>query len=281
MHPAEANTGILFKRTDVDRKSQFVAAHFDKVSDTMLGTTIQNADGVEVATVEHLMAALAGCQVDNAIIELDGPEIPVMDGSSAPYVFLIECADTTELSVPRRAIKVLKTKRIERDDAFVQLSPADSFELNVNIDFNSSAISRQTYQMQLTPHTFKFELSRARTFGFLEQVEYMKSNGRALGGSLDNAVVIDGDKILNDDGLRYADEFVRHKMLDAIGDLYLAGAPLLARFDGEKCGHGLNNQLLRELLADKQAWTYVYLKEQEDAPLGQADVYPIELAQTA
>lgn len=284
MRPAEANTGILFKRTDVEGKSQFVAAQFDKVSDTMLGTTIQNADGVEVATVEHLMAAFAGCQVDNAVIELDGPEIPVMDGSSAPYVFLIECADTVELSVPRRAIKVLKTKRIERDDAFVQLSPADSFELNVNIDFNSPAISRQTYQMQLTPHTFKFELSRARTFGFLEQVEYMQKNGRALGGSLDNSIVIDGDKILNDDGLRYADEFVRHKMLDAIGDLYLAGAPLLARFDGEKCGHGLNNQLLRELLADKQAWTYVYLKGQEDeAPdqAGQADVYPLELAQTA
>lgn len=282
LRPAEADTGILFKRTDVTSGSQFIAAHFDKVADTMLGTTVRNSDGVEVATIEHLMAALSGCEIDNVLIELDGPEIPVMDGSAAPFVFLIECADKQKLAKPRQAIKVLKTVRIETNGAVAQLSPADRFELKMDIEFESTAIKQQSYELEMTSDSFKYDISRARTFGFLEQVEFMQKNGRALGGSLDNAVVIDRGEILNAEGLRYQDEFVRHKMLDAIGDLFLAGAPIQGRFEGVKSGHGINNQLLRALFEDRDAWMLVDMPDTEDQTLSDEDFYEQPaLAQTA
>jgi UDP-3-O-[3-hydroxymyristoyl] N-acetylglucosamine deacetylase len=259
LRPAETNTGIVFRRIDVAGGGALIPAHWANVSDTRLNTCIADADGVGVHTIEHLMAALAGMGIDNALIDINGPEVPVMDGSAAPFLFLVECAGVVEQAAPRRAIKVLKRVVVEDGDKFAMLVPGREFSVCVDIDFAAPVIGRQRCVLSISPGVFKSEISRARTFGFEQDVAAMRAAGLGKGGSLDNAVVItsDGEKVLNEDGLRYEDEFVRHKTLDAVGDLYLAGGPLLGHFHGVRTGHDLNNRLLRKLFADRSAWTVV------------------------
>jgi UDP-3-O-[3-hydroxymyristoyl] N-acetylglucosamine deacetylase len=205
------------------------------------------------------MAALAGLEIDNVLVEIDGPEVPVMDGSAAPFVFLIECAGTIEQDAPRRAIKVLKPVSVGENGKSASLTPDDGFSMSFAIDFASGAISRQDITIALDPDSFKADISRARTFGFLHEVDQMRAAGLARGGSLDNAIVIQGDQVLNREGLRYVDEFVRHKVLDALGDLYLAGAPIIGHFRGVRSGHALNRRLLEALFADHSAWCFAEL----------------------
>jgi len=260
LHAAEPDTGILFKRTDIKGDGALIPASWQNVTDTRLCTTIANDSGVSIATIEHLMAALAGCGIDNAMIEIDGPEVPIMDGSSAPFVFLIECAGTLEQDRPRRAIRIEKPVQVEGDNWFASLTPGDGFSVAFEIDFDSPVVARQSFTIGLINGTFKRELARARTFGFLHEVEALWKSGLAKGGSLENAVVVSGDKILNEDGLRFDDEFVRHKMLDAVGDLYMAGAPLIGHFHGICSGHAANNNLVRAIFADPANWSYVELR---------------------
>jgi len=256
LHPADIDTGIVFRRMDIRGKNAEVAAHFANVNDTRLCTSLANESGVGVGTVEHLMAALAGCEIDNAEIELSGPEVPIMDGSAEPFVFLIECAGVLEQDAPRRAVRILKPVVAHIGDAVAKLMPADDFSIKLAIDFDNPTIGEQAFERGIGPGVFKSEISRARTFGFLEDVEALRKAGLALGGSLENAVVVSGDRILNDGGLRYQDEFVRHKALDCIGDLYLAGGPILGLFTGHRVGHSVNNLLLRTVFADSDAWCY-------------------------
>src|SRR5574338_67906 len=237
--PAAPDTGILFRRTDAAACGVEIAARWDNVVDTHLNPTIGNADGVKVGTIEHLMAALSGCAVDNAIVEIDGPEIPIMDGSAAPFVFLIECAGTVEQDRPRRAIEIVKPGSVRDDRRMAVLTPGSGFSVSVEIDFDSALVARQKLEVKLVNGAFRSEVARARTFGFDHEVEQLRAMGLARGGSLDNAVVVSGDRILNADGLRYDDEFVRHKVLDSIGDLYLAGAVIIGHFHGIRCGHSL------------------------------------------
>ena len=269
LNPAEAGTGIRFRRVDINGGGAIVPALWSAVHDTRMNSCLRNDDGVVVGTVEHLMAALAGMRIDDCLIEINGPEVPVMDGSAAPFLFLIECAGVVEQSAPRRAIKILKRVTVTDGDRKASLTPSSGFSLRFEIDFASAAISRQEFFVTLSDGAFKSEISRARTFGFEQEVAYLRANGLARGGSLDNAVVIDstGSRVLNDDGLRYPDEFVRHKILDAVGDLYLAGAPLIGHFHGVRCGHALNNQLLRSLFADRSAWEMTTLSSPAAAAL--------------
>jgi UDP-3-O-[3-hydroxymyristoyl] N-acetylglucosamine deacetylase len=252
LHPAPADTGIVFRRSDMGGAE--LAASWRNAVDSALCTRIDNREGVSVATIEHLMAAFAGLEIDNALVELDGPEVPIMDGSAAPFAFLIECAGTAELDATRRAVKVLKTVTVGAAGRSAMLVPDDGFTMSFAIDFASGAIKRQELTLGIDPESFAGDIGRARTFGFLHEVDQMRAAGLARGGSLANSVVISGDRILNQEGLRYADEFVRHKMLDALGDLYLAGGPLLGHFHGERSGHALNRQLLAALFADPSAW---------------------------
>jgi len=254
--PAAPGAGLAFRRTDIDG-APVIPVRWDRVVDTRLATTLGNEDGVRVATVEHLMAALAGCEVDNALIEIDGPEVPVMDGSAAPFVKLIEHVGTVEQRARRRAIQVLKEIEVRDDDRSLSIAPHPVLEVSFEIDFESPAIARQTRSAQLVNGTFKSDIAAARTFGFAEDVDALRRAGLALGGSLDNAIVIRDGRILNKDGLRYDDEFVRHKILDCIGDLYLAGAPILGRVHGVRSGHALHHLLLESLFADDSAWRLV------------------------
>ncbi|USG60395.1 UDP-3-O-acyl-N-acetylglucosamine deacetylase [Sneathiella marina] len=254
--PAPVNTGIVFKRVDVADEISEIPARFDAVSDLIMCTTVENEAGVKVATIEHLMAAFSGCGIDNAIVELDAPEVPVMDGSSAPFVFLIECADTIEQGDARRYIKILKEVEVSEGGAKAVLAPADNISVSFEIDFENPRIGKQNCSFNLRNGTFKNEICRARTFGFLSDFEKLKEMGLAKGGSLDNAIVLSGPDILNEEGLRYDDEFVRHKALDAVGDLYLAGAPIVGQFYGFRSGHALNNKLLQALFANSDAWCY-------------------------
>lgn len=259
LHPAAPDSGIVFRRTDLQCAGEDIPARWDSVTDTMLCTTIGNAAGAKVATIEHLMAALAGCGIDNVLIELDGPEVPIMDGSSAPFVFLIDCAGRVEQSAARRAIRVLKPVSIVEPARSATLLPSDGFSVSFEIDFDSAAISATTGFFDLHNGGFRRDICRARTFGFERDVDRLVELGFARGGSLDNAVVVGrDDEILNAEGLRYGDEFVRHKVLDTVGDLYLAGAPLLAHFEGLRSGHQLNSMLLGKLFADPDAWEYCY-----------------------
>jgi UDP-3-O-[3-hydroxymyristoyl] N-acetylglucosamine deacetylase len=252
LHPAAPDTGIVFRRLDCDGAE--IQATWHNVVDSTLCTTLGDRDGLKIATVEHLMSAFAGLEVDNVIVELDGPEVPVMDGSAAPFVFLIECAGLVEQLVPRHAIKVLKPVSVGSPGNSAALLPADEFRLSFAIDFASGAINRQELSFALDAESFKHDISRARTFGFLDEVDRMRAAGLARGGSLDNAVVISGDRVLNKEGLRYGDEFVRHKVLDALGDLYLVGGPVLGHFHGVRSGHAINRQLIEALFADSTAW---------------------------
>jgi len=261
INPAPADHGIVFKRTDLE-KNNIIPALWDHVTDTQLCTVISNESGASVATIEHVMAALRGCGVDNALIEIDGPELPVMDGSSIAFVKLIEETGTVAQIKPRRGIRVLKEISVERDGKKATLRPAKECVFTGEIDFDHPHIGRQSYSTKLLNGNFRHDIAEARTFGFLKEYEWMKQNGLAKGGSLDNAIVLDTDKILNDDGLRFGDEFIRHKLLDAIGDLYLAGGAILGEYEGYKAGHALNNELLRALFDDLDAWEMVALDEQ-------------------
>ncbi|NKB20209.1 MAG: UDP-3-O-acyl-N-acetylglucosamine deacetylase [Alphaproteobacteria bacterium] len=270
LNPAAADTGIVFHRTDLEGDDRVIPARWDFVVDTRMATTIGNQSGACVSTIEHLMAALAGCGIDNAIIEIDGAEVPVMDGSAAPFIFLVECAGMIEQHAPRKAIKIERpVKAGDSDkfikagdsDKFISATPDDSFSVAFEIDFEDTAVARQQLSMRLVNGTFKTEIARARTFGFVHEVDALRKAGLALGGSLDNAVVISGDTILNGDGLRYDDEFVRHKILDCVGDLYLAGAPIIGQIDALRSGHALNNLFLTSLFSDDASWSYVEMSD--------------------
>jgi UDP-3-O-[3-hydroxymyristoyl] N-acetylglucosamine deacetylase len=255
MLPAPAGHGIVFRRTDIAGKGLSIPADWNHVADMPMCTALES-DGVQIATIEHLMAALSGSAIDNLLIEVNGPELPIMDGSSWPFVFLIECAGIAELDAPRRFLKILSPISIGMAGRTAALMPGDGFTLSFEVDYDTSAIARQTAELDFVEGTFKNELSRARTFGFLHEVDALRAAGLARGASLDNSIVITGDGILNEGGLRFPDEFVRHKMLDALGDLYLAGAPIIGRFEGHRSGHKLNHRLLRALFQRREAWCW-------------------------
>lgn len=269
LEPANEDVGIVFKRTDIDDRNPFIPAVYNNVSSTTLCTTLSNEDGVEIATIEHLMAALWGCGVDNCVVEIDGPEVPIMDGSSEPFVFLIECAGILKQQKSRKIIEVLKEVTIKDKDGYVTITPSNHFGVSLEIDFNNKVIANQSSRFVAGDFCFKNDLCRARTFGMAHEVEYLRQNGLAKGGSLDNAVVVGEDGVLNEDGLRYDDEFVRHKILDCIGDVYLAGGHIKGHLKGFKSGHALNNQLLRKFFADQDAWRMVQIPEQS-ASIGPA-----------
>ncbi|MCW5698989.1 MAG: UDP-3-O-acyl-N-acetylglucosamine deacetylase [Rhodospirillales bacterium] len=261
--PAAPNAGINFVRTDIPGGA-VVPAIWDNVVDTRLCTVIANDQAVTVGTVEHLMAALAGLGIDNATIEIDGPEVPIMDGSSGPFVFLVECAGIVEQASPRRAIRILSPVGVGGDGWSATLSPGKGFSVSMEIDFESRAIARQSIDLGLHRGMFKRELARARTFGFLRDVERLRDAGLARGGSLDNVVVVSDDAVLNDEGLRYDDEFVRHKALDAIGDMYLAGAPIIGHFEGICTGHAANSALLKALFKSEGSWAWDMVRTGDD-----------------
>jgi UDP-3-O-[3-hydroxymyristoyl] N-acetylglucosamine deacetylase len=255
LRPAPANTGIVFHRTDM--KGALVQAKVQNVVDTRLCSTVANADGIRVSTVEHLLAAFAGLGVNNAYVDLDGPEIPIMDGSAAPFVFLIQCAGIVQQKAYKRWIRIKRAVSVAQGNKKAAFEPSDRFRISFRIDFDHPLLSEQEEDLDINETTFIKEISRARTFGFLKEVEQLRSNGLARGGSLDNAIVMGDFRILNEGGLRYEKEFVRHKMIDAIGDLYLLGHPIIGHFKGLRSGHALNNTLLRKLLSHANAWEFV------------------------
>ncbi len=255
LHPAEADYGIRFIRKDLT-KNNIIKAIWSNVTNTKLSTTISNQSGASVSTIEHLMSALSGLHIDNIKIEIDGPEVPIMDGSSIKFVDLIDQTSTQDLNKKRKILKIKKNIKVKTNDSSVELKPNNQFSIDFEIDFPSKLVSKQSCQLQLVNGNYKTDIASARTFGFERDVDMLRSNGLALGGSLDNAVVVGENKILNSDGLRFKDEFVRHKILDSIGDLYLAGAPIQGYFLGIKSGHHLNNLLLRSLFADKNNYEY-------------------------
>jgi UDP-3-O-[3-hydroxymyristoyl] N-acetylglucosamine deacetylase len=255
LRPAPADHGIVFRRTDLEVD---IPARFDHVVDTRLATVLGVGDGAaRIGTVEHLMAAFAGSMIDNAVVEVDGPELPILDGSAAPYLFLLDCAGSIEQELPRAVIQVNRRVRVSDGDAFAELRPATpgspGLDMAISIDFSAAAIGRQALSLDLTPESFRRELARARTFTLAQEIEQMRAAGFALGGSLDNAVVVDEARVLNPAGLRMPDEFARHKLLDAVGDLALAGAQLCGRFTAHCSGHALNNRLLRALFSEGAA----------------------------
>jgi len=264
--PAPPNTGIIFRRTDLSPAVEIPALYWC-VSDTTLCTSLQH-NGANVATVEHLLSALAGLGIDNAYIDINGPEIPIMDGSAAPFVFLIQSAGICEQRVAKRFIRILQPVRVEDRGRFVQFTPWDGYRVSFTIDFDHPLFQNKPKKAEFD---FSFtsyvkEVSRARTFGFLSDYEQLRARDLVKGGSLDNAVVVDEYRILNEDGLRFEDEFVKHKVLDAIGDLYLLGSSLIGAFDGYKAGHELNNKLLRKLMATETAWEYTYFDTENYLP---------------
>jgi UDP-3-O-[3-hydroxymyristoyl] N-acetylglucosamine deacetylase len=261
VRPAAADCGIVFVRTDVADRDNRVLVAPETVVKTQLGTVIGNAAGVTVATIEHLMAALVMSGVDNAIVELDGPEMPIMDGSSLPFIRILDRAGLRMQDAPRRYIEILDTVEVVEGDKRAALKPADSFEVAFEIRFPTAAIGTQAIDLPMDGEAFRAELADCRTFGFLHEVEALRAMGLARGGSLENVVVIEGDRVLNPEGLRRPDEFVRHKALDAIGDLYVLGAPILGRFEGELAGHHINNLLVRALAERPDAWRYVTFAE--------------------
>lgn len=255
--PAEAGSGIVFRRTDVPREIGEVPARYDLVCDTRLGTTIRNDHGVTVSTIEHLMAAIWGAGVDNALVILDAPEVPIMDGSSEPFSFMLDCAGVQEQSQPTVLLRVLKAVEVQEGESHARVEPCegDAMQIDITIDFKHDLVGREQAHYDFGAMTFKQMLARARTFGFEHEVAALRSMGLALGGSLDNAIVVGKDRILNEGGLRYGDEFLRHKALDCIGDYFLAGHRIAGKFTCYRPGHGINNSLLRALFADKRAWS--------------------------
>ena len=262
--PAPESHGIVFVRSDITDHNNVIPARWDNVVDTQLCTVIGNKDGATVGTVEHLMSALRGCGIDNLLIEIDGPEVPAVDGSAMPFVEAIETAGIQIQNVPKRAIRILKEVSVEEDNKRVTLKPDDSSVFAGEIEFDHPEIGHQNMKTRLLNGNFKHDIAAARTFGFFHEVEWLRSQGLALGGSLDNAIVLDTKSVMNPEGLRFSNEFIRHKVLDAVGDLYLAGAPILGLYDGIKAGHAMNNAVLHELFSSDDNWAYV------DLPGGEA-----------
>ncbi|TXT26130.1 MAG: UDP-3-O-3-hydroxymyristoyl N-acetylglucosamine deacetylase [Gallionellaceae bacterium] len=266
LRPAPANSGIVFRRVDLAPAAE-IRAEAHAVHDTRLSTCME-ANGVRVATVEHLMSAFAGLGIDNAYVDLNSAEVPIMDGSAGTFIFLLQSAGIAELPAAKKFIRIRKTVEVRNGDKWVRFDPFNGYKLNFTIAFAHPVFStsKQDVTVDLGEHSYVKEVSRARTFGFMQDVEAMRAQGLALGGSLDNAIVMDEYRVINPDGLRSEDEFVKHKVLDAIGDLYLLGHPLIGAFSGYKSGHALNNALLRALLADEQAWEFVTFDKAEEAP---------------
>jgi len=278
LHPADANSGIIFRRSDVVGCDPVVPARYDLARDCVLCTTLTNNDGVSVSTVEHLMAALAGAGIDNIVVEIDGPEVPVMDGSADPFLFLIECAGVLALSEPRKVIRICKTISVGDEHRGLEIAPADDLSIRFDLDYENRFIGRQFYQFTMNGDGFKNEISASRTFGLEKEVEGLRTRGLALGGSLENAVVVGDSGVLNPEGLRYADECVRHKILDLVGDLYLAGAPLIGSVRGRRSGHAMNNQLVRAVLENRDAWALenqVVSANSDDAESVEGKIRPI------
>ncbi len=265
LHPAEANTGIRFRRNGTVALTE-VAATWQNAIEMPLSTTLKGDSDIKVGTIEHLMSALAGCAIDNVVVELNGPEVPVMDGSAAPFVFLIECAGSVTQDAPRRALEILKEVTVSDSRRSATVAPGRGLSIDFEIDFDNPAVARQKWSFHVTQASYKREVSRARTFGFLEEVDKLRDMGLALGGSLDNAIVIDGDQILNDGGLRYDNEFVRHKVLDLIGDLTLIGGPVIGKFRCARSGHSMTLRMLQTLFADEQAWRWREMTESDLEP---------------
>ncbi len=266
LHPAEADTGLRFLLTKRGRLISDIPATYDRVKNLTLCTVIGDEEGNTVSTVEHLLAALRGLSVDNCYIEIDSKEVPIMDGSSAVFVDAIDDVGITELTSPRRFIKVLKPIRVQDGDCFGELLPHSGFHLDVEIDFPTPVIGHQRLALEMSPGVFRHELSRARTFGFMSDVEKLWKNGLALGANLNNTVAIGEDRVMNQDGLRYPEEFVRHKMLDAVGDISLAGHPVLGAFRSVRGGHRLNSNVVKALFTDSSAWTLVEAPRVREVP---------------
>ncbi len=267
LRPAAPDTGIVFRRVDLDNPVD-IPARPEFVGDTQLCTTVCK-DDVRVSTVEHLLSAMAGLGIDNAYIDLSAAEVPIMDGSAGPFVFLIQSAGIEEQNAPKRFVRIKRPVVVEDGDKWVRFEPFEGFKVSFSIEFDHPVFETHTRTAELDFSTTSFvkEVSRARTFGLLKDVERLRDNNLALGGSLDNAIVVDDYRILNEDGLRYEDEFVKHKILDAVGDLYLLGHSLIGAFSGYKSGHALNNRLLRALLADAEAWEIVTFEDTDDMPI--------------
>jgi UDP-3-O-[3-hydroxymyristoyl] N-acetylglucosamine deacetylase len=274
LRSAPIDSGIRFRRIDLDEPVE-ILAHPEKVGDTNLSTTLVE-NGVRISTVEHLLSAIAGLGIDNAYIDLSADEVPIMDGSAGPFVFLIQSAGIVEQNAPKKFIRIKKKIRVEDGDKWVEFRPFNGFKVSFQIDFNHPLFThqKQTCDINFSTTSFVKEVSRARTFGFQKDIEYLRSQNLALGGSQDNAIVLDDYRVLNEDGLRYDNEFVKHKILDSIGDLYLLGHSLIGAFSGYKSGHALNNKLLLKLLEDKNAWEEVIFEDAATAPISYAQ--PVE-----
>ncbi|MCE5231905.1 MAG: UDP-3-O-acyl-N-acetylglucosamine deacetylase [Mizugakiibacter sp.] len=267
LRPAAADTGIVFRRTDLTPPVE-IPSRCENVGDTRLSSTLVK-DGVRVGTVEHLLSAMAGLGIDNAYVDLSAPEVPIMDGSAGPFVFLLQSAGIEEQEAPKRFIRIKKPIKVQDGDKWARFEPFDGFKVGFSIDFNHPIFTKRSSMAEIDFSTTSFvkEVSRARTFGFMRDIEMLRERNLALGGSMDNAIVLDDYRVLNEDGLRYEDEFVKHKILDAIGDLYLLGHSLIGAFFGHKSGHELNNRLLRTLMADAEAWEEVIFRDPETAPI--------------
>lgn len=268
LKPAPVNTGIVFRRTDLTPSSDIIANAKD-VGDTVLCTCITNAEGHSIHTVEHLASALFGLGIDNIIVEVDSHELPILDGSASPFIFLLQSAGIEEQKELKRFIKLVKPVRVEDGDKWAELRPYEGFKVDFTIDFDHPAIarSRQHCVLDFSKDSYIDQVSRARTFGFMRDLEKMNSMNLALGGSMDNAVALDEFRVLNPEGLRYSDEFLKHKILDAVGDLYLCGHNIIGELTAFKTGHGLNNKLLNRLLDDKSAWKFVEFEDEQSMPI--------------
>jgi len=274
LKPAPSNSGIVFKRTDIESAS--IKASLENVFDTRLSTSLSN-DEIKISTVEHLLSALAGIGIDNAIVELDGPEVPIMDGSARPFVFMIQSAGIQEQSEAKRFIKIKKTIEVKQDEKWAKIEPFDGFKVAFTIDFDHPAFSEtsQSSEIDFSSVSYLSQVSRARTFGFAKDIELLRKNNLALGGSVNNAIVIDDYKVVNEEGVRFQDEFVKHKILDAIGDLYLLGHGLIGSFSAYKSGHHLNNLLLRELINNVHAWEEVTIDNDSESPIFYSTPEPV------
>lgn len=268
LRPAPAMTGIIFRRIDLTPFAD-IPVSAKGVGDTMLCTCLSNEDGVTISTIEHLCSALAGLGIDNIIVEIDSDELPIMDGSASPFIFLLQSAGIEELAAPKKFIRIKKAVRVEDGDKWAEMVPFDGFRVDFEIDFDHPVIrqTRQRMRLDFSSDSYVESISRARTFGFMRDLEYMHANNLALGGSMDNAVALDEYRVLNQEGLRCDDEFVKHKILDAVGDLYLAGYSILGELRAYKSGHGLNNKLLVSILENADCWEYVTYEQDETLPI--------------
>ena len=274
LKPAPSNSGIVFKRIDIE--SAPIKASLENVFDTRLSTSLSNNE-IKISTVEHLLSALAGIGIDNAIVELDGPEVPIMDGSARPFVFMIQSAGIQEQSEAKKFIKIKKTIEVKEDEKWAKIEPFNGFKVGFTIDFDHPAFSEtsQSSEIDFSSVSYLSQVSRARTFGFAKDIELLRKNNLALGGSVNNAIVIDDYKVVNEEGVRFQDEFVKHKILDAIGDLYLLGHGLIGSFSAYKSGHHLNNLLLRELINNIHAWEEVTIQNDSESPIFYSTPEPV------